>query len=223
MKNAAVLWTGGKDSALALYEAEHLGYNIQSLVTFVPEVSEFLAHPLVLMKYQADALNLPHYPVIIHEPFRESYEEAIAALKEKDGIETLVTGDIADVDGYPNWIRQCSERSGMEVLTPLWHRDRLSLLERLLAVHYKVVFSCVKKPWLTDEWLGRELDQDAIVKLSELHHVNGLDICGEQGEYHTLVLDGPSFTKRIQIDAFDHSVKDDQITMVLHKTVLEEK
>jgi diphthamide synthase (EF-2-diphthine--ammonia ligase) len=102
-KRAMVLWTGGKDSSLAFYKAKAAGYDIVGLVTFVPLDGEFLAHPLSFMKYQAEALGVPHYAVEIREPFKASYEQAISSLKEKYDIDTLVTGDIAEVDGLPNW------------------------------------------------------------------------------------------------------------------------
>src|SRR3989304_8470090 len=110
--NAAVLWTGGKDCSLALYEAKSLGHEVGSLVTFIPREPKFLAHPISFMKYQAEALKLPHYTMEINEPFKESYENAIHSLRERFGIDTLITGDISEVDGNPNWIRGCSKSSG---------------------------------------------------------------------------------------------------------------
>lgn len=208
LRYASVLWTGGKDSCLALYEARLLKYEIVSLVTFVSDEQVFLAHPISFMKYQADALCLPHYTLQVNEPFEESYKKAILSLQEKQKIGTLVTGDIAEVDGYPNWIRECSRCSGMDVITPLWGQDRLKLLRRLLYYKFKVIFSCIKKPYLTDEWLGKELDSDSLEGLCTVSTKTGLDICGEQGEYHTLVVDGPSFKKSIHISDYSKCGKD---------------
>ena len=211
--NAAVLWTGGKDSCLALYEAKLLGYEIASLVTFIPEGADFLAHPLDFMQYQAEALGLPHSKVKIHEPFKDGYEKAIHVLREEQGIGTLITGDIAEVEGYPNWIRECSRNPGVDVLTPLWGRDRREILNRLLSSGFKVIFSCVKSPWFTLEWVGRELDWDTYYKLCEISAETGLDICGEQGEYHTLALDGPPFKSGTQIKAYKKRATDSLMYM----------
>ena len=102
--SSAVLWTGGKDSSLASYEGKLLGYEAGSLVTFVLRGVEFRTHPLGFMRYQADALGIPHYTMEVTEPFEEGYKKAIRSLKEKHGVNTLITGDIAEVRGYPNWI-----------------------------------------------------------------------------------------------------------------------
>lgn len=206
---AAVLWTGGKDSALALYEARLAGFTIVNLVTFIPEGADFLAHPLFMMEAQSQALSLPHRTLTIAEPFRENYEKAIAFIKTEYELDTLVTGDISPVDGFPNWIQVCSRPSGMEVFTPLWEKDRGTILKRLLSLRFQVIFSGVKKPWLTEDWLGREMTESSLEQLKVLGRETGLDLCGEQGEYHTLVLDGPGFDKRIEINEHSSGIRDD--------------
>src|SRR3989338_8118388 len=221
--NAAILWTGGKDSSLAFYKAKLAGFKIESLVTFIHRDSEFLAHPLKVMKYQAEAMSLPHYMLEIDEPFKKSYENAILYLKEKHGIGTLITGDIAEVDGYPNWIRECNEYSGVDVLTPLWGCDRIHLLNRLLAYNFRVIFSCVKKPHLTIDWLGMELNRSSLERLRVINAETGLDICGEEGEYHTLVVDGPPFKKSIHIDTHSKHAKGDLMYINIEKVTLHGK
>lgn len=198
----AVLWTGGKDSALALYEARRAGHEIHSLVTFAPPLFRFRAHPIALMERQAEAMGIGHCVVTIEEPIRDSYIAALRQLVERDGIATVVTGDIAEVDGKPNWIRECSQGLGLDVHTPLWHRDREELLEQLITVGYKTLFTCVKGPWFTSEWVGRELDRAAVQAMRELRATTGLDLSGEQGEYHTMVTDGPPFRHHIEIPAY---------------------
>lgn len=222
-RNATVLWTGGKDSSLALYEAKLLGYEVRSLVTFVPREPEFLAHPLSFMKYQAEALELPHYTLEVNEPFKESYEKAIHSLREKYGIDTLITGDIAEVDGHPNWIRECSKYSGISVLTPLWGSDRKGLISRILSYKFKVIFSCVKKPWFTSDWVGKEFNKDSLELLVKINKETELDVCGEQGEYHTLVVDGPLFKKSIHIIDYSKRVKDSLMYINIQKVALQEK
>ena len=217
---AAVLWTGGKDSALALYEARLSGYEIVSLITFIPAGADFLAHPLFIMEAQAQALSLPHQTLTILEPFRENYEKAIASIKIKLGIDYLITGDISLVDGLPNWIRERSLPSGMKVLTPLWEKDRRSILERLISLHFEVVFSGVKSPWLNEDWLGRDISRSSLEQLNIVGKETGLDLCGEQGEYHTLVLDGPSFCKRIEIKGFSKGIQGDLAYLIIDRWAL---
>lgn len=196
---AAILWTGGKDSSLAFHRARLAGHEIVGLLTFVPEDADFLAHPVSFMKYQAEAIGIPHYEVIIKPPIEDAYEKAIRSFKERLKIDAVVTGDIAGVDGHPNWVRQRCARNNIEVLTPLWGFDRYRLFAELLSSGFKMIVSCIKKGSLPEEWLGRELDNSALESLRGISSRTALDICGEQGEYHTLVLDGPFFKKSVMI------------------------
>jgi diphthine-ammonia ligase len=199
MQNAAMLWTGGKDSALALYEASQNDYRICCLATFAPSEPNFLAHPLAFIKVQAQALALPHYVLPIRRPFEKSYETALCGLRDKMGVNTVITGDIAEVAGNPNWIRERGRVIGMTVQTPLWGRDRLTLLRQLLENGFSAIFSCVNLRWLGENWIGRELTDTAIADLCQVRDRTGLDLCGEEGEYHTLITDGPCFKHRIGV------------------------
>lgn len=223
LNRAAVLWTGGKDCSMAFYKAELSGYRIEKLVTFTPRKGKFLAHPLSFMKYQAQALATQHIQVIIDNPFKRSYERAILSLRDHYGIGTLVTGDIAEVNGHPNWISECCQYSGVDVLTPLWGFDRRKLLQKILSCGFKVIFSCVRKPWLSEDWLGRELNKDSIEQLLRIGLEKGFDICGEQGEYHTLVLDGPIFEKSVQIGSYTKREKNSIMYLDLHDVSLQDK
>lgn len=205
---AVALWTGGKDSCLALYEAECLGYQIKSLMTFTPQNPQFLAHPLHVIKFQAEALHLRHATIEITQPFNEGYKSALRFLKEQCDVSHVITGDIDEIRGHPNWVKEFAASSGIEVLTPLWKRDRKELLTRLIENNFKVIFSCVKQPWFGDDWLGTEFDTETIDRLCKIHGETGLDLCGENGEYHTLVLDCPLFKQRIRIDDFSKEAKD---------------
>jgi len=206
---AAVLWTGGKDSCLALYEAILQGFQVERLVTFAPAEAQFHAHPLAFLQLQAQALGLPHHVMEIAEPYETTYRNAISTLRQRWGIGALVTGDTGEVNGHPNWISQCCAGSHTTVLTPLWGRGGTALLNRVISEGFKAIFSCVRKPWLTPEWLGRELDPEAVAELSALARRRGFDVCGEQGEYHTLILDGPLFAQRICIDACQAKTDED--------------
>lgn len=199
---ATILWTGGKDSALAFYKARLAGYEVVNLLTFAPKDADFLAHPLPFMQYQAQAIGIPHLQAVVDTPLEDSYEKFIRAFKMEHDVGALVTGDIAEVDRQPNWIRQRCVDIDLKVLMPLWSGDRYQILKELLSCQFKVIISCVKKGILSDEWLGRELDEKAVKDLRKISDRTRLDICGENGEYHTLVLDGPIFNKRLSIGSF---------------------
>lgn len=179
-----------------------------NLLTFVPEKADFLAHPLWFMKYQAEAVNIPHYEAVVDTPLEYGYEKAIRLFRNKHKIDTLITGDIAEVNGLPNWIRERCKNNGIEVLTPLWAADRREAFTELLYCGFKAIISCVKIGCLGDKWLGRELDKKTLDELIAISSKTGLDICGEQGEYHTLVLDGPVFKKSIAIGNYSKHMTD---------------
>jgi len=223
MKSAAMLWTGGKDSSLALFEASRSGYEVRSLVTFAPPEPDFLAHPLAFMKLQAEALGLPHRVLPVREPFEDGYETHLRAMRNEMGIDAVITGDIAEVNGSPNWIRERSRPVGMEVHTPLWGRDRQLLLEQLLGHRFTVRFSCVKKRWLTESWVGRVLNEPAIAELQTIRERTGLDLCGEEGEYHTLVTDGPLFSRAIQVQSYSVRETESLAFMEIHQQGLATK
>lgn len=220
MQNAAILWTGGKDSAMALYEAAQKGYHIHCLVTFAPQEPRFLAHPLELIKMQARALGLPHHVLTIRAPYEASYEAGLRRLKEEMAIDCVVTGDIAAVNGCPNWIRERSRPVGVAVHTPLWGRDRHTLLQQFVERGFKVRFSCVDTRWLDAGWVGRELNEAAIAELYALGTQSELDLCGEQGEYHTMVIDGPLFRQGIDILRYDTRTADGLAYMDIHALAL---
>ncbi len=222
-KRAVVSWTGGKDCNLALLEAKRMGYELVSLITFAMDNARFRAHPLAVMKKQAEALGIPHAVVSLSEPYKESYEEAILQIKNYYGINTIITGDIAEIHGNTNWMTERSKPAQVNVLLPLWHLERQHILNKLFNATIKMVFSCVKEPWFTSDWLGKEFTQDIVPELTKIHALKGLDICGELGEYHTLVLDSPLYTHEIVIDSFSEQ-KDDMIMyMEINRISMREK
>ncbi|MFM4811252.1 Dph6-related ATP pyrophosphatase [Aeromonas dhakensis] len=193
MSRVIVLWSGGKDAMQALCHAREAGHQVVALATFAPPSPRFLAHPLSQVRRQAAALGLPHLLVTIEAPFDLGYERALTKLKEEWQLDGVVTGDIDSVAGAPNWIRERCRPLGLTVHTPLWQQPREALLADLLARGIVAHLSCVDTDVLTPEWVGRVLDKGALAELQQLAASRGFDACGEQGEYHTMVTDGPGF------------------------------
>ena len=194
MNKAAVLWTGGKDSALALQVSLNL-YDIRRLVCFVPaDNRQFYAHPTPLMELQAQKIGIPIAFMPISEPYRSSYRQQIQILRDS-GIETLITGDISTVDGMPNWIEAVAEDL-VGVYKPLWELDRHAILDTLISSKFEVVCSLAYKKHFQPTIAGRYLDAELIAELKQLP----IDACGEQGEYHTWVLDAPFFKESLQLE-----------------------
>ncbi|QSR44146.1 adenine nucleotide alpha hydrolase [Aeromonas dhakensis] len=193
MSRVIVLWSGGKDAMQALCHAREAGHQVVALATFAPPSPRFLAHPLSQVRRQAAALGLPHLLVTIEAPFDLGYERALTKLKDEWQLDGVVTGDIDSVGGAPNWIRERCRPLGLTVHTPLWQQPREALLADLLARGIVAHLSCVDTDVLTPKWVGRVLDKGALAELQQLAATRGFDACGEQGEYHTMVTDGPGF------------------------------
>lgn len=191
-----MLWTGGKDCALAMHWCMEQGIEITHLVTFVPPDAHFRAHPLHVMQAQVEAVGKPWLRPVVTEPHFESYRTALASMKRDFGVDAVITGDISLVDGHPNWIRQCAEGLGIEVLTPLWELDRADLLDALLTDCIEAMISAVRLSAMDESWVGRKLDAQAI---DELTGLDGVDPCGENGEYHSIVLNAPYFNEALRL------------------------
>lgn len=194
MTKAAVLWTGGKDSALTLHLSLNL-YDIRSLICFVPaDKRQFYAHPTQLMTLQAQKIGIPIDFVEISAPYKASYRRQIEMIRDC-GIEVLITGDISTVGGMPNWIDEVA--AGLVgVEKPLWELDRLAILDTLVSNQFEVICSLSYKRHFQTTITGRYLDLELISELKQLP----IDPCGEQGEYHTWVLDAPFFKTPVQLE-----------------------
>jgi uncharacterized protein (TIGR00290 family) len=192
---AALCWTGGKDSALAYYDASQQGYDIVLLVTFVPEpFYEFKAHPLTHIKSQAKLMHTEHciLPIRAEHAF-EDYVVSIKEIGEIQGITHLITGDIDNIDAKPNWITQCCQESNVKAVLPLWQQDRLILMERFLDLNIVFNISYINHPAIPASWLGKTFNQTLLMKMCLLCHQHKIDLCGENGEYHTMTIDAPFF------------------------------
>ncbi len=208
MSRVIVLWSGGKDAMQALCHAREAGHQVVALVTFAPPSPRFLAHPLPLVRRQAAALGLPHRLVTIEAPFDQGYERALAALQREWALDGVVTGDIDSVGGAPNWIRERCQPLGIKVHTPLWQLSREALLADLLARGIVAHLSCVDTRVLAPDWVGRTLDAATLAELQQLASTRGFDACGEQGEYHTMVTDGPGFAAPLHLGHWQRAHQD---------------
>jgi diphthine-ammonia ligase len=206
---AAVSWTGGKDCNLALLKAwRNPSLRVTCLVVFTPQDAIFHAHPLPVMEEQAKSLSLPLHRIIIPKgctDFIQAYVDGIQTLKDDHSVQVIVTGDM-DLVGtmQRNWIEECAECAAVGVYLPLWKADRETVLREVIDNGFRVVFSCVKTPYFDASWIGRFLDQSALDDLRKLclvkyENVKPLDLGGENGEYHTMCVDGPLYRRNVQI------------------------
>jgi uncharacterized protein (TIGR00290 family) len=192
-------WSGGKDSAFALHKALQQGHKIQSMLIMMQDkaTSNFHMISSQLLDAQSDAIGIPIVKVpTTPRNYEEDFRNALMDSKRK-GADGIVTGDIYDVALHePGWLDKVTKEIGLEPVRPLWHRDTTEVLDEFIKEGFKAIVVRVKKELLGMEWLGRTLDREFFYDLKKLGTV---DLCGERGEYHKFVNDGPDFMKRIEI------------------------
>jgi diphthine-ammonia ligase len=198
-----VLFSGGKDSTLALRKAgkEHEIACLITLVSLNKESYMFHTPNIDVTALQAEALGLPLLRWETKgEPEREleDLEAAIAQAIKEFKIEGLVTGAVESVYQSRRIQRIC-DRLKIACINPLWKQNQKALLEELVAEGFKVIISGVFAYPLDAEWLGKEIDADVIARLVQLQGEFGVSPSGEGGEIETTVLDAPLFKKRIEV------------------------
>jgi uncharacterized protein (TIGR00290 family) len=198
-EKAVVAWSGGKDSALALHEILESGrYEVQELLTTVTrDYDRISIHGVrsVLLEQQAKALGFPLEKTFISKGASdEEYEsELLKALKRQrdTGVSSMVFGDIFLED-----IRKYRERMLMKVgvngVFPLWKKDTRALARRFIQFGFKAVIASVDSEVLAKDFVGREYDERFLSDLP-----GNVDPCGENGEFHSFVYDGPIFHERV--------------------------
>lgn len=190
-------WSGGKDSCLALYHAIQQGGLPRYLFTMLTEddrISRSHGLPRFLLEEQALKLDIP---IIFNSATWNQYETEFQKTLQKcmaNQIQYGVFGDI-DVESHRQWCLKMCSANGIEVFHPLWQRPRKELIREFIGLGFKAIIVVTQADKLGSEWLGRTIDE---VTLKELEKT-GVDICGELGEYHTLVTDGPTFKSALTI------------------------
>ncbi len=216
-----VLFSGGKDSCLALHRAAATD-EVACLVTVVPENKEsFFFHTpnLHLTELQARALDLPLVTRTtpgVQEEEIEDLREAIATAVDEHSIQGIVTGAVGSVYQATRVQRVCDDL-GLWCFNPLWQLDQVQLLWELFRGGHKVVVSGVFAPPLNAEWLGRELDAPALHELEALWTSHGIHPAGEGGELETTVLDAPLFRSSIAIRAARRDFHRDSGVLVIEE------
>ena len=200
-------WSGGKDSALALHEAAAAGAVPRLLVAMMIEGGErSRSHGLSreLLEAQADALGLP---IRFGAASWDGYEEELAATIEtgaaEHGTPAGVFGDI-DIERHREWVEGVCRRAGVEACLPLWQRDRRRLMDELLEAGFEAVIVAVRDGVLPAELLGTTIDAGVVAEIER----GGSDAAGENGEYHSLVIDGPLFHGRLPVELGERSLRD---------------
>lgn len=187
-------WSGGKESCLACHRAISNGLDVAYLLNFVDEDgkrSKSHGVPSYLIGMQAEALEIP----IVHVrttwgKYEQDMKSAVEDLKTK-GVEGGVFGDL-DLPEHRAWNERVCGEMGIESVFPLWDRNPEALMLEFVKEGFEAYVIASK---LGEKWLGRKIDETFITDMKKLD----INPCGESGEYHTFVTDGPLFKSGIAI------------------------
>jgi uncharacterized protein (TIGR00290 family) len=187
-------WSGGKDSMLALHRALDAGDDVQALLAMFDETGERSrshAIPAHLMQAQADALGIP---LVTRRASWQTYEAVFVEQLRVFASQGATRGLFGDIDLQPHrdWEEKVCAAAGLEAVLPLWREPRRALVDELLALGYRARVACVDARFLDASFCGREFDARFIADLPP-----GIDACGENGEFHTFVFDGPRFARAV--------------------------
>lgn len=200
MKKAYLNWSSGKDAALALYLLRQANkFNIEKLVTTLnTEVNRISMHGVrrELLEKQALEMDLPLHTIslpgeVSMQQYNRILEQETDLLK-KEGFTHSVFGDIF-LEDLRKYREAELKKVGLEAVFPLWKMNSLDLMKQFLAAGFKAVTVCVNSKVLGSSFCGRMVDEKFLAELPE-----GVDPCGENGEFHTFVFDGPIFNNPIK-------------------------
>ena len=201
MEKVFASWSGGKDCCLALNRALSKGLDVSYLANMVSEDGQrSRSHGInaSVLAMQSQAIGIP----IVQQPTRDDeYEANFKAMLRRfkeEGVTGGVFGDI-DFNEHRQWIERVCRDADFTPYLPLWLEDQNKLLGEFIDAGFKALVIATNAEVLGEEWLGRRLDRDFLAQLDELSQSSNLTVCGEVGEYHTLVVDGPVFIKRLEI------------------------
>ncbi|MDD3492477.1 MAG: diphthine--ammonia ligase [Candidatus Thermoplasmatota archaeon] len=200
----AVLLSGGKDSVYAAFIARQWGWDISHAVVVRPRSLSWMYHTdnIHLTADVARSMGLPLVARSTHARPEEELAELQSALAGLD-VDGVVSGAVASEYQRTRIERVCHSLD-IKSFTPLWHKDGRQLLQEMLQAGFAIVVVAVAAEGLGGEWLGRVLDGGAVEELVGLHGRYGIHVAGEGGEYETLVLDCPLYSRRLVIE---HSEK----------------
>jgi uncharacterized protein (TIGR00290 family) len=205
-------WSGGKDSALALHSIKNgKDFEIAALLTTVTADYDRISMHGVrreLLEKQAESTGLPLETVLISKKSsNEEYEGKMLdiLLKYKnEGVAAVAFGDIF-LEDVKKYREENLTRIGMKGIFPLWKQSSYVLAKRFIELGFRAIITCVDSKQLDGKFCGREFDE---LLLSELPKT--VDPCGENGEFHTFVYEGPVFTKNISFIKGEIVLRDEQ-------------
>ena len=192
-------WSGGKDSCMACYRAVQQGYDVKLLLNFISRESKrgcFHGLEGKLLKFQAELIGIPLVQKEVSpdmSKYEEEFKAAVTELRGKD-INNMIFGDIYLLE-HESWVDRVCNELKIKALEPLWDNTPEKIVDEFVDLGFKAVIVSCKADIMGKEYLGRLIDKELAKELK----AKGICPCGENGEFHTLVIDGPIFKRPINI------------------------
>jgi len=190
-------WSGGKDSCFACYQAIREGYNVSHLLNFISEEYKrvsFHGTEAKLIQLQAEAIGIPlSQKETTWNGYEQEFKDAVKSLIP-DGVTGMVFGDIY-LQEHKDWVERVCRELGIEAVEPLWGQDPERVLLEFIDAGFEATIVSARSELFDDKWMGRKVDREFLRHLKD----NNIDLCGENGEYHTFVTGGPIFRKKIEV------------------------
>lgn len=201
--DVAVLFSGGKDSTMAVYAALEAKEDVKYLLSIKSKNDEsymFHVPNIHITDLLSQALEIPLMSVETEGIKEEELNDLKAAFIDlkSSGIEAIYTGALYSTY-QKSRIERLGSEVGLKVISPFWHVDELEYMRKIVSLGFKILISSVAAWGLDESWLGRVIDDECIDELVELNEKYGVDIAFEGGEAETLAVDGPIFKRKIRI------------------------
>ncbi|MDR2967732.1 MAG: TIGR00289 family protein [Methanobacteriaceae archaeon] len=224
---SAVLFSGGKDSVMALYKALENGDEVAYLLSIISENDEsymFHVPNIHLTDLIAEAIDIPiikGYSKGKKEKELDDLEKQLSILKKND-VEAIYNGAL-----YSKYqkrrIDDLCEKLGLKSIAPLWHVNEEDYMYEIINLGFEIIITGVSAEGLDKSWLGRKIDKVAIEELKAINKRYGINLAFEGGEAETLAIDGPIFKKRIKIIKAENQWNFDNGIFNIEDVVLEDK
>jgi uncharacterized protein (TIGR00290 family) len=195
-KQYALMWSGGKDSALALDRARRSGIDVARLISFYDSATgrvRFHATRVEMLEAQGAAIGIDLQAIPTSWPGMEANLSRELSSLRAEGFTGLVFGDIHLVD-VRAWYEERVTAAGLEHVEPIWGEPSQALLREFISSGGRAVLTCVEVAKLDESWLGRVTDELFASDIAK----TGVDACGENGEYHSFAYAGPVFTQPVR-------------------------
>ena len=198
-------YSGGKDSTLAIYKAINLGMIPLTFITTYNTDRDYSWTHGIPETTMADISHSINIPILLIKTttneYAKDFEKALSEQKEA-GAEVCVFGDI-DIEGHFEWCSQRCKNAGLEAFFPLWKRNRKDVVFEFIENGFQTYITVIDTERMNINHLGKILTKER----AELISAEGADICGENGEYHTFVSDGPIFKNKLCVNFGEQIIK----------------